>query len=116
MLCMRSRTSDMQLWVLEDLDTKVWSQRQTISIMQQPLIPKEEPYYFSRAFLSSDVVLLMGAHTMVLNNFKTRTCIVRDLSECEGWQQTNFPILSDLKLVSGRYVIFFIRNHIKLAS
>jgi len=94
MLCMRSRTSDMQLWVMEDLETKAWSLRLTICI-KQALLPKDEPYYFPHAFVCSDVLLLM-----VLYNFKNSTCVVRELLECEGGQQT-FPILSDLELVGG---------------
>jgi F-box interacting protein len=97
MLCMISRTStDMQLWVMEDLRTKVWSLRQTISI-QQPL-PKED-YYFPCAFLSSDVLLLLGGHTAVSYNFETFSCnIVRLRLECGGQQQI-FPIFSDLESV-----------------
>jgi hypothetical protein len=71
MLC--DEESSMQLWVLEDYDTKIWSKRPTISMkaVQGDGVAGTLAYTSSLSLDSFDIVLMKGFWSQIFHNFKT---------------------------------------------
>ncbi|XP_059441765.1 F-box protein At5g49610-like [Corylus avellana] len=90
MLCMED--SSMQLWVMEDSETKKWSKRQNISIKA---IQEVERYPRPVSFESSDIILIEGFCRLILYNFKSCSVNVRKIGINFDQSTEIFPFQSD---------------------
>jgi F-box interacting protein len=94
MLCIED--SSMQLWVLEDYDTKIWSKRPTISMKA---VQGVESYTSPLSLDSSDIVLMKGLWSLIFYNFKTCNSNVCKVNVDLSCADEIFTFQSDLEPV-----------------